>query len=128
VDFAAAAEVRAVYPCHVPAREMRQHPIGTGPFKFVDFKPNESITVTRNPDYWKPGRPYLDGIQYSIIKDLSTRTLAFVGGKGDLINGVTIPQVKDVKNQAPQAICEIVTSNTPRNLVVNRDKPPFDSR
>ena len=101
-----------VYPCHVPAREMRQHPIGTGPFKFVDFKPNESITVTRNPDYWKPGRPYLDGIQYSIIKDLSTRTLAFVGGKGDLINGVTIPQVKDVKNQAPQAICEIVTSNT----------------
>src|SRR5215831_3195736 len=115
-----------VYPCHVPAREMRQHPIGTGPFKFVDFKPNESITVTRNPDYWKPGRPYLDGIQYSIIKDLSTRTLAFVGGKGDLINGVTIPQIKDVRNQAPQAICEIVTSNTPRNLLVNRDKPPFD--
>ena len=29
-----------VYPCHLPAREMRQHPIGTGPFKFVDFKPN----------------------------------------------------------------------------------------
>src|SRR6516162_4382443 len=53
-----------VYPCHVTAREMRQHPIGTGPFKFVDFKPNESITVTRNPDYWKPGRPYLDGIEY----------------------------------------------------------------
>src|SRR5215472_4558201 len=68
-----------VYPCHVPPREMRQRPIGTGPFKFVDFKPNESIRLTRNPDYWKPGRPYLDGIQYSIIKDLSTRTLAFVG-------------------------------------------------
>src|SRR5436305_6435609 len=30
-----------VYPCHVPPREMRQRPIGTGPFKFVDFKPNE---------------------------------------------------------------------------------------
>ena len=30
-----------VYPCHVPPREMRQHPIGTGPFKFVEFKPNE---------------------------------------------------------------------------------------
>jgi ABC-type transport system substrate-binding protein len=34
----------AVYPCHVPAREMRTHPIGTGPFKFVEFKPNERIT------------------------------------------------------------------------------------
>ena len=34
-----------VYPCHVPAREMRQRPIGTGPFKFVEFKPNEHIKV-----------------------------------------------------------------------------------
>ena len=46
---------------------MRQHPIGTGPFKFVDYKPNQFIKVTRNPDYWKPGRPYLDGIEYTII-------------------------------------------------------------
>ena len=51
-----------VYPCHVPPRDMRQHPIGTGPFKFVEFKPNESIRLVRNPDYWKPGQPYLDGI------------------------------------------------------------------
>jgi len=31
---------------------MRSHPIGTGPFKSVEFKPNESIKLTRNPDYW----------------------------------------------------------------------------
>jgi peptide/nickel transport system substrate-binding protein len=62
-----------VYPCHISPAEMRRHPIGTGPFKFVEFKPNQSITVTRNPDYWKPGRPYLDGVEYTIIKDLSTR-------------------------------------------------------
>src|SRR6516225_1405233 len=61
-----------IYPCHVSPREMRQHPIGTGPFKFVEFKPNQSITVTRNPDYWKSDRPYLDGIEWTIIKDLST--------------------------------------------------------
>ena len=42
-----------VYPCHVSPRDMRQHPIGTGPFKFVEFKPNEYIKVARNPDYWK---------------------------------------------------------------------------
>ena len=44
-----------IYPCHVPPRDMRQHPIGTGPFKFVEFKPNESIKLVRNPDYWKTG-------------------------------------------------------------------------
>ena len=70
-----------IYPCHVSPRDMRQHPIGTGPFKFVDFKPNQSITVTRNPDYWKKGRPYLDGVEWTIIKDISTRTLAFTAGK-----------------------------------------------
>ena len=41
-----------VYPCHVTPTQMRQHPIGTGPFKFVEYKPNEGIKVTRNPDYW----------------------------------------------------------------------------
>ena len=56
-----------VYPCHIAPREMRQHPIGTGPFKFVEFKPNEHIKVTRNPDYWKEGRPYLDDIEYTVI-------------------------------------------------------------
>jgi peptide/nickel transport system substrate-binding protein len=40
-----------VYPCHVPPAQMRQHPIGTGPFKFVEFKPNESIKLVKNPDY-----------------------------------------------------------------------------
>src|SRR6516225_5094317 len=48
-----------VYPCHVSPREMRTHPIGTGPFKFVEFKPNEVVRTARNPDYWKPARPYL---------------------------------------------------------------------
>ena len=38
-----------------------------------------------------------------------------------------MPQLKDVKNQAPQAICELVTPNVPRNLLVNRDVPPFDN-
>ena len=46
-----ASGVSPVYPCHVSPAQMRQHPIGTGPFKFVEYKPNESVRVTRNPDY-----------------------------------------------------------------------------
>jgi peptide/nickel transport system substrate-binding protein len=118
-----------VYPCHVPPREMRQHPIGTGPFKFVAFKPNESITVVRNPDYWKPGRPYLDGIEYTIITNASTRVLAFIAGKFDMTTpyNLTLPLMRDIESQAPQAICEVTPTNVSRNLIVNRDKPPFDS-
>ncbi len=118
-----------VYPCHVSPRDMRSHPIGTGPFKFTEFKPNERITVTRNPEYWKKGRPYLDGIEYTIIPNRSTALLAFEAGKFDLTfpDEVTIPLLKEVKSQAPEAICEVRPTNVSINLIVNRDKPPFDN-
>jgi peptide/nickel transport system substrate-binding protein len=116
-----------IYPCHVAPAQMRQHPIGTGPFKFVGYKPNQSITVVRNPDYWKPGRPYLDGIEYRIIPDVSTRLLSFLAGNEDVNFGVTMPQFKDVKRQMPQAICDMYISNVARNMLVNRETPPFDN-
>ncbi len=67
-----ASGMSPVYPCHVPAQEMRTHPIGTGPFKFAAFKPNQYIRLEKNPDYWKPGRPYLDAIEWTIIPNRST--------------------------------------------------------
>src|ERR1700719_720751 len=118
-----------IYPCHVPASDMRQHPIGTGPFKFVEFKPNESIKVTRNADYWKQGRPYLDGIEYTVIRNLSTAILAFVAGQFDMTfgYGVTAPLLKDVNHQMPEAICELAPIGVNRSLITNRDKPPLDN-
>src|SRR5689334_474577 len=64
-----------VYPCHVSPAQMRRHPIGTGPFKFVEFKPNEGIKLARNLDYWKKDRPYLDGIEYTIVPNPATQVL-----------------------------------------------------
>jgi peptide/nickel transport system substrate-binding protein len=117
-----------VYPCHVAARDMRQHPIGTGPFKFVEFKPNESIKLVRNPDYWKPKRPHLDGIEYTIIPNRSTAILAFVAGKFDLTfpYEVTVPLIKDIRQQAPHVVCELAPANNSLNLLVNREAPPFN--
>jgi len=114
-----------VYPCHVPLRDMRSHPIGTGPFKFVEYKPNEHIRVVRNPDYWKPGRPYLDGIEYTIIANPATQLLAFVAGKLDF-TFASIPLLKDLKSQAPQAVCDVVMDNNSRDLLINRTVSPFD--
>jgi peptide/nickel transport system substrate-binding protein len=118
-----------IYPCHISPRDMRLHPIGTGPFKFLEFKPNESVKLVRNPDYWKPGRPYLDGIEYTINPNCSTAILAFIAGKFDLTfpYEVTVPLLKDVKTQAPQAVCELVPTNASTNLLVNREAPPFDN-
>jgi len=118
-----------VYPCHVSPRDMRTHPIGTGPFKFVEFKPNESVKVTRNPDYWKPGRPYLDAIEYTAVPNPATAILAFGAGKFDRTGQgiMSIPLMKQLKDQVPNAECTVVPWNIPRQLLVNRSKPPFDN-
>src|SRR6195256_3670826 len=116
-----------IYPCHIAARDMRQRPVGAGPFKFVEFKPNEHIKVVRNPDYWKPGRPYLDAIEYPIITNRSTAMLAFISGKVDMAfpYNMTVPLLREVASQAPQAHCELQPTGVARSLLVNRDKPPF---
>jgi peptide/nickel transport system substrate-binding protein len=118
-----------IYSCHVTAAQMRTHPVGTGPFKFVEFKQNESIKLTRNPDYWKKGLPYLDGIEYTIISNRATAVLAFVAGKVDMTfpTEMTSALIKDVKNQDPTAICEIKPINVSTNLIVNLENPPFNN-
>src|ERR1700737_2584658 len=117
-----------VYPCHVPARDMRTHPIGTGPFKFVEFKPNEVVKTARNPDYWKPGRPYLDAIEWHIIPNVATRNLTFIAGTFAIPSpsGTSVPVLEEVKSQAPHALCELTATNVSRNLILNPQKPPFD--
>ena len=79
-----ASAFSAVYPCHVPQQVMRTRPIGTGPFKFAEFKRGDSIRLVRNPDYWKKGRPYLDEITFKMIDSRSTRMLAFATGEFDI--------------------------------------------
>ena len=110
-----------VYPCHVSTKDMRTNPIGTGPFKFVEFKRGDSIKFVRNPDYWKKGRPYLDGIDWKVIENRSTRILAFMAGEFDMtfVTDVTIPLLKDVRANAPKAICELAPTNVSTNLIVN---------
>jgi peptide/nickel transport system substrate-binding protein len=118
-----------MYSCHVPAAQMRTHPIGTGPFKFVEMKQNESIKLTKNPDYFKKGLPYLDGIEFTIISNRATAVLAFVAGKVDMTfpTEMTKALEADIKKQDPSAICEIAPINVSTNLIINQEKPPFSN-
>src|SRR5882757_7022472 len=118
-----------IYPCHVSPGDMRTKPVGTGPFKFVEFKANESIKLVRNPDYWKKGLPHLDGIEFTIIPNRSTAILAFVAGKFDMTfpTEVSIPLLKDVKAQAPNAVCMVEPVNVSTNIIVNSSASPFDN-
>jgi peptide/nickel transport system substrate-binding protein len=107
---------------------MRTNPIGTGPFKFVEFKRGDTVKFVRNPDYWKPGRPYLDAIEWKVIENRSTRILAFVAGEFDMTFSadVSVPLLKDVTEQAPKAICSLAPTGVSTNLIVNPAVAPFN--
>jgi peptide/nickel transport system substrate-binding protein len=118
-----------IYPCHVAAKDQRTNPVGTGPFKFVDFKSNERVRLVKNPDYWKKGLPYLDGVDYTIIGNRSTRVLGLIAGKFDLTTtgDITVPIMKDIAAQAPQIVCTLGPTNVSYNVLINDKRAPFDN-
>lgn len=61
-------------------------PVGTGPFKFVEYKKGQQVTLERNRDYFKPGLPRLDKLIFSIIPDTNTALIAFERGEVDYVS------------------------------------------
>lgn len=68
-------------------------PVGTGPFKFVEWEKGQYIRLDRNPDYWKPGLPYLDRIVARIIADAGTRSAAMEAGEVNYAAFNAIPNI-----------------------------------
>jgi peptide/nickel transport system substrate-binding protein len=64
---------------------LRWNPVGTGPFKFVSYQRDVSLKYTKFANYWQPGKPYLDGIEYSFITDPMTQAAAFTNKEADSI-------------------------------------------
>ncbi|MCL2896078.1 ABC transporter substrate-binding protein [Brenneria tiliae] len=56
-------------------------PVGTGPFKFVEYQRGQYIIAARNPDYWRPDQPYIERIVWRIITDKSAATAALETGQ-----------------------------------------------
>ena len=67
-----------------------QTPIGTGPFKFVEWQRGSFIRLVKNPDYYIAGKPKLDELVYHIIPDGAARAVAFETGKVDILPGGSV--------------------------------------
>jgi peptide/nickel transport system substrate-binding protein len=64
---------------------LRWNPVGTGPFKFVSFQRDVMIKYTKFENYWRPGQPYLDGVEEYYVSDPVTMSAAFLAGDYDAI-------------------------------------------
>ena len=69
------------------------------------FSEFQAVRLGRNTDYWRTGRPYLDGIEFTIVNNPSSAVLSFVAGRFDMTFPweVTPLQAKFVKKEAPAA-------------------------
>jgi peptide/nickel transport system substrate-binding protein len=79
-----------ILPKHVMEEkgDMKKVVVGTGPFKFKEYIRGTSYEVVRNPDYFKKGRPYLDGIKTYVVPDMSAYVAAFKTHQINLLAGI----------------------------------------
>ncbi len=93
--------VHASYPVIAPGSEPGKKPVGTGPFRFVEYVAKERIVVERNPDYWGE-RPTLDKLTFRFYPDSSSRRLALEAGEIDVAFDVPRADVKSLKAKGIQ--------------------------
>ncbi|MBI2206182.1 MAG: ABC transporter substrate-binding protein [Candidatus Rokubacteria bacterium] len=121
-----AAGYSPVMPEHVPVTEFKNKCVGTGPFKFKEHRPGESVEFVKNPDYFVKGRPYLDGIKWVIIKDRSTQIAALQSGQLDVTGiGWNAANVETAKKGNARLVVMEADSGVNDNLLINFKRAPF---
>ncbi len=109
--------------------------VGTGPFKFVSWNPNEKLVVERNPDYWQIAPdgepyPYLDGIEFRPIPDGQVRNQAVQAGDVDIMHTTNSEDMStDLIKLRDQGKLNMMVSEEAGEVAfvqLNNTKPPFD--
>jgi peptide/nickel transport system substrate-binding protein len=73
----------------------KTNPVGTGPFTFVSLQRDTSLEFKRFDNYWDPGKPYLDGIKWTQVKDPLTQIAAFTAGEVDVLSSTDAKTLSD---------------------------------
>lgn len=99
--------------------------VGTGPFRFVEYIPNTSVTLERNPDYWDAPLPYLDGLELLVAIEPTSRRTALVSGTVDLIEYAPVQDLPIL--EADETLQVFGDQNTNiRYMGVNVEREPFN--
>jgi peptide/nickel transport system substrate-binding protein len=101
-----------------------RHPVGTGPFRFVEWSPGERITLEANPSYWE-GPPRSQHLVFVAIRDARQRLVALEGGAIDLAENLA-PQDLQFVALHPELELHRISGNNVGYLAMNTQHPPFD--
>ncbi len=103
--------------------DIEKTPIGTGPFKFVEYLPGQELVLEKFADYWIEGVPTIDRVEFSIIKDEQSSILSLQRGEIDLyprLGSTHIPSVEGTQNII------VTEQNLMQILSLNNKVKPFD--
>jgi 4-phytase/acid phosphatase/peptide/nickel transport system substrate-binding protein len=100
-------------------------PVGTGPYMFKEWLPNDHLTVVRNPNYWRKGKAYLDSVVFRPMPDMQARFASLQSGESDVIQtdrGASILQAREDRT------LRVYSSDSagPYNFLFNTAKPPLN--
>ncbi len=109
------------------------HQVGTGPFKFVDYVPNDHLTLVRSDDYnWgptiydHPGPAYLDEVEFRFFTDPAGRALALEAGDADVMGEIPALDAANLRQDSRFVVIPIAIPGQPLGLMLNSERPPLD--
>ena len=107
------------------------NPVGTGPFVFQEWVPNDHFTATKNPHYWRSGYPYLDSITYKPIPDPDQLLSSLTSGSVDIMHSDTPNAISTLRSDTSLGYGDDSTNVAGESdmgcLLLNLDKPPFNN-
>jgi peptide/nickel transport system substrate-binding protein len=101
------------------------NPVGTGPFKFVEWQRDSRLTVEKNENYWQEGLPYLDEIVFRPIPDEDTRLASLESGDVQAMQTLRQSTIGRARESSGVDNYEYLGNNSGGSLI-NTSKPPFD--
>jgi peptide/nickel transport system substrate-binding protein len=104
--------------------------IGTGPFLLERYEPNVKTVFRRNPEYFRAGQPYVDGVEWLVLEDESTGLAMYRTGQIDCGPwhwwAVRQADLEALKKTHPHLIYQDFLSNVTGAIFMRTDMPPFN--
>jgi peptide/nickel transport system substrate-binding protein len=105
--------------------DLLRNPVGTGPYKFVNWSAGSEIVLEKNPNYWQEGKPHFDRFVYKIVEEGTTRVTGLKNNELDMIGSPPPDQIEAITAFENVNFQEAV-GYTINLIALRTDQPPFD--
>ena len=113
------------------SKQIQTNPIGTGPFVFQEWVPNDHFTATKNPHYWRSGLPYLDSITFKPIPDSEQLLSSLESNNVDIIHTSTSQVTASMRSNSSLSFIDdanhVAGEPDMGCVLLNLSKAPFDN-